>query len=380
MTIASSDDNSPPDCSNKKRKGGILNVYAPHSASPRRWLGPTSIPEDKDYPGQNGLSSRIDKFRASSAVVAKTIHGMGISAFKQSYRNNKAGIVDPGAKDKPSSNSDITRSSPSNSSAMFARALNGTAQPEGIVCKASKIQYMPKEYTATTVLTPPNNVLGNWIPLDSELTRLWKDNQTTSPFLKLPAEVRNRIYEYLYGGKTIAVGFDTYKTIGYEFDGTTAISTIPVFTYYRMVFNRRCNPLDPASYPHLPHCDFDIFIVLSLVCRQLYHETVILPYKLNRWVFDCHNTMFNFLFMERKLCRQYRKAVAEIVVREELPGDNLVQILPGLKKVLLVQGRSRFNDGYRKPGWYRVQEGAWGNRKLVFVIASFGRGLRSSDA
>ena len=77
-------------------------------------------------------------------------------------------------------------------------------------------------------------------------------NQKSSPFLRLPPELRNKIYEYAIGGHVIKL-FESTKKPHYNMlsqaDG-----------HYTALAN-------PA--------------VLSKTCRQLHRETALLPYSLN---------------------------------------------------------------------------------------------------
>ncbi|KAI8939904.1 hypothetical protein NX059_003634 [Plenodomus lindquistii] len=72
-------------------------------------------------------------------------------------------------------------------------------------------------------------------------------NASESPLLRLPAELRNAIYGYMFG--------DAYFIVGFQNHTTTIV--------YR---NKQ-------------------YLALLYVCRQTYTETALLPFKLNTWVF-----------------------------------------------------------------------------------------------
>jgi len=82
-------------------------------------------------------------------------------------------------------------------------------------------------------------------------------NAVNSPLLRLPAELRNMIFAYVYTGT--AYGFDdTIKITG---------RTQPSFTGYVRLLNLKRR------------------VGLSLVCRQTHDETALLPYKLGIFTF-----------------------------------------------------------------------------------------------
>ena len=86
-------------------------------------------------------------------------------------------------------------------------------------------------------------------------------NATTSPLLLLPAEIRNIIFEYAMYHETINL-------------------------YQRYNMRTRIAASEPRhSEP------------LLFVCRQIYREVAILPYKLNNFFvsFDCYADLGGFL-------------------------------------------------------------------------------------
>jgi hypothetical protein len=153
--------------------------------------------------------------------------------------------------------------------------------------------------------------------------------------------VRNRIYEYVLGGNTITIGYRTYF-------GGNSNHAIPTFGY-------RCTVLDhpsgtpfiaiPPPYIKISHS----FTVLNNLCRQLYYETAVLPYKLNTLAFESHNIMFNFLFLEQRLTRDQRDAITTFALPDALPQSNLLVFMRNLQKVELA-----FSQNGQDKGTYRV--------------------------
>lgn len=155
-------------------------------------------------------------------------------------------------------------------------------------------------------------------------------NQSNSPFLRLPREVRSRIYEYALGGKTIIIGYETYRTVESASEPDRIIS---VFRYCCAVHSKRnVNPFKKQlPYINVSHG----YTPLNNICRQLYNETSVLPYTLNTLAFSTHNTMFNFLFLEQRLSREQRDAITSITLHDALPMPNLLTFMRNLQKVEL---------------------------------------------
>jgi hypothetical protein len=168
----------------------------------------------------------------------------------------------------------------------------------------------------------------------------WSINQANSPFLRLPGEIRNRIYEYALGGNTINIGYQTYHS-SYE-------KVVPVFKYHCTVFSERVNPYKDRQNARVNTSRS--FTLLNNICRQLYLETTALPYKLNTIAFDSHNTMINFILIERRLSPQQRHALTQLFLPNDIPGANMLTFLPNLEKVFL-----GFTHTFQKPqGFYIV--------------------------
>jgi hypothetical protein len=157
----------------------------------------------------------------------------------------------------------------------------------------------------------------------------WSTNQQESPFLKLPAEIRNQIYEEtLPDGDTVLIDYETYHN--------TDKDVLPVFKYRCQVFSPSTDPFQYRYY------ETDISREVTLlggVCRQLYLETAVLPFKLNVIAFSSHNVMTNFLLFEQRLSRQQRYAITALLLCDNLPGANILTYLPNVQEVMLSTGQ-----------------------------------------
>lgn len=172
----------------------------------------------------------------------------------------------------------------------------------------------------------------------------WSVNQSKSPFLRLPEEVRTQIYTYILGGQTICIGYETYRQR--ETAGKLP-TVVPSFRYACAVYNKRnVNPFGSqlpfvsVVYKYTP---------LNNICRQLYCETATLPFALNTLAFSTHNVMFNFLYREQRLSREQRDAITSITLQRELPTANFLVYMRNLQKVVLTD-----DAGKNPKGSYKV--------------------------
>ncbi|OAL56756.1 hypothetical protein IQ07DRAFT_17259 [Pyrenochaeta sp. DS3sAY3a] len=190
---------------------------------------------------------------------------------------------------------------------------------------------------------PRETILGHRLSKRSEEAKTWAKNQETSPFLRLPEGVRNRIYELALGGKTINIDFETYRDVR---DGAKVQDTVPVFKYHSVVYDDTINPY-MKKFKRANVKATKGLTLLNNVCRQMYVETATLPYKLNLLSFGSYNTMFNFLAMERRLNRKQLDAITKIVLPDGLPATNILKHLRNLERVYIGVERPKLAKGWR---------------------------------
>ena len=95
----------------------------------------------------------------------------------------------------------------------------------------------------------------------AKLVRSSLQNQKMSPLLRLPREIRNRIYDYAFSVQfTIVRNNPSYPT--------------------RLTFRAG------DAYPLLKRNSFAKLLAVTRVCRQIYSEAALLPFRLN--VFRIH--------------------------------------------------------------------------------------------
>jgi hypothetical protein len=182
-------------------------------------------------------------------------------------------------------------------------------------------------------------------------------NQTDSPLLQLPENVRSLIYTFALSGKTINIGYQTYRTTFDPTRPTRVNRVVPIFKYRCTVFDGARNPFTTISQPYVKSATS--FTLLNSVCRQMYEETMTLPYRLNMMAFDSYNIMFNFLFLEKRLRQEQLDAFTQLVLPDDLPGSNALARLSNLNRVFLGVAQ----EGKHK-SWYRVVR-TYGEARLV---------------
>lgn len=77
--------------------------------------------------------------------------------------------------------------------------------------------------------------------------------------------------------------------------------------------------------------------LLSPVCRQLYHETALLPYKLNAWSFENKYVMERYVLKEKRLPLPQRRAIHTLYVNGTL-SKSLEKFFGGLKVIVWKEG------------------------------------------
>ncbi|TLD10088.1 hypothetical protein PgNI_05888 [Pyricularia grisea] len=177
------------------------------------------------------------------------------------------------------------------------------------------------------------------------IDQLPPEGSLTSPLLRLPAELRLRIYELLLDVGQISIDYRAW---------TPNTKARPGF-YCRTLASKA----DPWALPPVDHrgisrdpalrgqntapesrvadkvtqtgATLGGVTLLSGVCRQLYHETAILPFQLNTWSFHSPRLLNRYL-KERRMTLKQRRAVKVLVVREK-PSKAVENMFGGLQVV-----------------------------------------------
>lgn len=126
-------------------------------------------------------------------------------------------------------------------------------------------------------------------------------NRRHSPFLKLPAEVRTRIYEHVLGGKVIHA-----RRPG-EFGGGPVKCAHPVPSPSQSCPGEGQASQESERTHETPGHKARLSLNLLLVCRQIYHEAVLTPFTHNKFI-DAHavNGPCLCVFLDRIVPAQVR--------------------------------------------------------------------------
>ncbi|KAF2647647.1 hypothetical protein K491DRAFT_763567 [Lophiostoma macrostomum CBS 122681] len=143
------------------------------------------------------------------------------------------------------------------------------------------------------------------LPTPQHLVAISKRNASESPLLRLPSEVRNRIFAFVYSGEKIM----------------------------------KQKPSDEFAY----HRDSDVLAGLPCnlpqICRQLYCETYILPYALPTVIFYYEDTE-EIEEWASNLPFVYREAITSVAVPSALAQRWTAKtIFPSIKLVVAIQIR-----------------------------------------
>ncbi|KAF2132417.1 hypothetical protein P153DRAFT_429557 [Dothidotthia symphoricarpi CBS 119687] len=344
-----------------------------------RFGGPVSIPEDgmdvEKCSEPNGKPTSVfDKVangRSNLAIPQQaSIHGSrdAFNTTMKGRRNSKQSNTRPQSSYLPTPPAEVQKPSgygissrPSSSNGCAISPASKTATANGSI-ETSKLlekiidnektepSYTPREYESDKTPAPRKDIHGDYMSKRSKEARLWHANQSNSPLLRLPANVRERIYKHVLGGNTINICYKTYQLDRTGYDKPPILS--PVFKYHCTVFKGKASPYKQTEQPWIKTSTG--FTLLNGVCRQLHQETSIMPYELNVIAFDSHLTMWNFLFMENRLSRKQRHAITHLMLPDAQPQANMLTYLPNLAKFFLGRQITMEDHTQLANGWYKV--------------------------
>lgn len=131
-------------------------------------------------------------------------------------------------------------------------------------------------------------------------------NRKWSPLLRLPAELRNRIFEYAFVVRIVRFNF---------------VSTESRY------------PADFLAYPPITAGARDISSLLrrTIVCRQIHSETAILPVKLNTFVVD----IIELVDMVNAMPKEVQDQIHSLRIdsRRHRVKDTVIQYISNLAKL-----------------------------------------------
>ena len=159
-------------------------------------------------------------------------------------------------------------------------------------------------------------------------------NRRLSPLLRLPPELRNRIYELVLDVGQINVCFKKWEHKARTRNGQRYYETVGGGFWCRILAKDQ-NPWGGPKAPSAPPRRG--LKLLSPVCRQLYHETALLPFRLNAWSFESLHVMDRFVMKEKRLALPHRRAIRMLYSQTVLPAP-VEKYFGGLEVVVLETG------------------------------------------
>lgn len=187
-------------------------------------------------------------------------------------------------------------------------------------------------------------------------------NRKVCPLLRIPSELRLQIYELVLGNRQIHVFFVPWQHKRRIKDGQTYTETIKGGFRYE-VLKKKQDPWDrdPKKLRKSAASPLDslgsTITLLSGVCRQLYHETSLLPQQMNTWSFENLHVMERYILRENRMPLLQRRAVQTLYCKEKLPRA-LVKKFGGLKAIIWKDGKK-----LRRQDLILYPDVAWKDRK-----------------
>ncbi|KAJ4289320.1 hypothetical protein N0V88_007071 [Collariella sp. IMI 366227] len=170
-----------------------------------------------------------------------------------------------------------------------------------------------------------NMLLQSFPAEDSRECELWEHNRNLSPLLRLPPELRNRIYELVLSVGQVNVRFKKWEhRPRTRSNGQRYYETSAEGGFFCRVLDRDQNPWQEPRESKSTTTIITTerrggMTLLSPVCRQLYHETVLLPFRLNAWSFESLAVMDRFVMKEKRLPLPHRRAIRVLYSPTPLP-------------------------------------------------------------
>lgn len=168
--------------------------------------------------------------------------------------------------------------------------------------------------------------------------------------------MRIRIYELVLGGRQIHIHWVPWQHKRRITNGQAHTETISGGFRYDVLKTKQ-NPWECNRKQTGCLGTDDRITLLSGVCRQLYHETALLPQKLNYWSFENTHVMERYILKENRMPLQQRRAVQTIYCKERL-SKALEKKFGGLKTIVWKDGKK-----LRKQDLGKYPDTAWRNRQ-----------------
>ncbi|CAK7268843.1 hypothetical protein SEPCBS119000_003266 [Sporothrix epigloea] len=181
---------------------------------------------------------------------------------------------------------------------------------------------------------------------------IWHRNVDKSPLLRLPPELRNRIYDLVLNVGQIHIRHRPWR-LRKAAQKSAPLSPVESSgvcgKFYAVALDadkdawskKTCRSFSKQS-SKTPVPLPDALTPLGAVCRQLYAETAALPFSLNAWSFENSGIMERYLLREKRLTLFQRRAMAVLIVSvfDDLPSRAMENYLGGLRAIIWKDGKT----------------------------------------
>ncbi|KAE9979440.1 hypothetical protein EG328_000852 [Venturia inaequalis] len=188
----------------------------------------------------------------------------------------------------------------------------------------------------------------------AEIRRKYDLNSTQSPLLRLPSELRNRIYDYVFASENKTSQFYINRTILIKYrpwehkwrqKNKVRYKEVKEGGFYNTVLPRGTNPFEANKHPfHQPYTPPS---QLFRVCKQLFHETSVLSCRrVTALCFDNAYVMNRYL-KEGKMSLAQRNAI-RVLFCQSMPCKTTLKKFNGLREIIQWIGSSGVgkHDGF----------------------------------
>ncbi|KAF2821205.1 hypothetical protein CC86DRAFT_110463 [Ophiobolus disseminans] len=155
-------------------------------------------------------------------------------------------------------------------------------------------------------------------------TLTWARNQRESPLLRLPAELRLQIYDYVIGSRIVHISFrwiPRFDPTGFKYD-------------YLQDLEPLLEQSERAVHKQAIQIGSDISS-LARTCQLVRKETACLPFQAYTWAFGNAFVLDSWLRTEGKIPLQQKRAVKTIALPAPGPYRSSERVLLSLREVFL---------------------------------------------
>ncbi|QDS77782.1 hypothetical protein FKW77_005374 [Venturia effusa] len=187
---------------------------------------------------------------------------------------------------------------------------------------------------------------------NAETRRKYNENSTRSPLLRLPSELRNRIYDYVFAGESKTSQFFINRTVLINYQpwehkwrqkNKVRFKEVKEGGFHSTILPRGTNPLVTGSSTPNNNLPTTPPSQLFRVCKQLFHETSILSCRLVTALCFENEYVMNRYLKEGRISLEQRQAI-RVLFCHTMPCKTTLKKFSGLKEVIMWTGPKGFGQ------------------------------------